>query len=317
MVLDAKLHEATAKAVTQVAGWGATFINMLPSLVVAVIVVILFVALSFLVERMVHRATWKLSGHRHIGRIMGKMSLLATIAAGLILAMDILNLDRAVASMLAGLGIVGLAVGLGAKDIFANFASGLVLHFVHPFRIGDLVKFGEIRGYVENLQLRSTIIRTTQGQRVTLPNSTVMGNAIINYTISGARRVDLDWSVSQVEDLPKAEKLAIQAVESLEMPLRNPSRPVELFYEKVGDYTIDFKIRFWTEPEQQTYLRARSEAIKAIKQVYAENGVGMPSPIRAIDFGVAGGTSLREELEGINLRVSLPEPESRREEEGS
>jgi small conductance mechanosensitive channel len=303
MVLDAKLHEATTKAVSRVAGWSEAFINMLPSLVVAVIVVILFVALSFFVERMVRRATWKLSGHRHIGRILGRMSLLATIAAGLILAMDILNLDRAVASMLAGIGIVGLAVGLGAKDIFANFVSGLVMHFVHPFRIGDLVKFGEIRGYVENLQLRSTIIRTTQGQRVTLPNSTVMGNPITNFTVTEIRRVDLKMGVSYADDLDEAEALAVAAVEGVE--LRKTEHPVELFYEEVGTSSINLVIRFWTPPEQKLYLKARSDAIKAITRTYKDHGITMPFQIISLEFEPAGGESLVDHLKNLELPLLI------------
>jgi small conductance mechanosensitive channel len=117
--------------------------------------------------------------------------------------------------------------------------------------------------------------------------------------------VDLDWSLTQVEDLQRAEELAIEAVEGLE--LRNPDRPVELFYEKVGDYTIDFKIRFWTEPEQKTFLKARSDAIKAIKLTFEKHGIPMPSPVRVLDFGIVGGVSLREQLEGLGLPLALPE----------
>ena len=90
------------------------------------------------------------------------------------------------------------------------------------------------------------------------------------------------------------------------MEWRIPDRPVELFYEKVGDYTIDFVIRFWTDPEQKVYLKARSEAIKAIKTIYEEHGIPMPSPVRVLDFGIVGGTSLREQLEGVKLSLSGP-----------
>ena len=232
------------------------------------------------------------------------MTRLAVITVGIILALDVLNLDRAVASLLAGVGILGIAFGFASQDIAANFMSGILLHFVHPFRIDDFIKSGEFLGHVEAIDMRSTQIRNQQGQRITIPNKNILGNPIINYTISGERRVDLPWSLTQVEDLPKAEELAIKAVEALEW--RIPDRPVELFYEKVGDYTIDFEIRFWTDPEQKVWLKARSEAIKAIKRTFEEHGIPMPSPVRVLDFGIVGGTSLREQLAGVKLALSVP-----------
>ncbi len=206
--------------------------------------------------------------------------------------------------MLAGVGILGIAFGFASQDIAANFMSGILLHFIHPFRIDDFIKSGEFLGHVEAIDMRSTKIRNQQGQRITIPNKNILGNPIINYTISGERRVDLPWSLTQVEDLPKAEELAVKAVEALEW--RIPDHPVELFYEKVGDYTIDFEIRFWTDPEQKVYLKARSEAIKAIKQTFEEHGIPMPSPVRVLDFGIVGGTSLREQLQGVALSLSGP-----------
>ena len=97
-----------------------------------------------------------------------------------------------------------------------------------------------------------------------IPNHKIMENELTNYTITGERRVDLKCGISQDADLEKAEDVAIKAVESLKT--RNPERDVELFYEEFGESSIIFTIRFWTDPDQKTYLTARSQAIKAIKQ---------------------------------------------------
>ena len=75
--------------------------------------------------------------------------------------------------------------------------------------------------------------------------------------------------------MPKAEGLVVEALEALER--RVPDTPVELFYEKIGDFTIDFEIRFWTTPEEKVYLMARSEAIKAIKRTFEEHANPMPA----------------------------------------
>jgi small conductance mechanosensitive channel len=187
----------------------------------------------------------------------------SVVATGVLLALDALSLDRAVASMLAGIGIAGLALGLAAKDTGGDYLAGLLIHFTHPYRTGHLIQVGNFMGCVDILELRATKIRTQQGQSVIIPNRKIMENGITNYSITGERRVDLKCRVSYGADLQKAEDLAIKAVESLEE--RNPERAVELLYEEFGESSINFTLRFWIDPDQKTYLTARSQAIKAIK----------------------------------------------------
>jgi small conductance mechanosensitive channel len=298
------LEKALGQLINKLNGWGTLTIKMLPNLVVAVIILVIIARVSRPLAKLVARAVLRVSGYRHIARLSATMTRLVVITVGIILALDVLNLDRAVASLLAGVGIIGIAFGFASQDIASNFMSGILLHFIHPFRLNDLIKSGEFFGHVEAIDMRSTRLRNQQGQKITIPNKNILGTPLINYTISGERRVDLPWSLTQVEDLPKAEALAVQAVEALEW--RIPDRPVEFFYEKVGDYTIDFEIRFWTDPEQKVYLTARSEAIKAIKRTFEEHGIPMPSPVRVLDFGIVGGTSLREQLKGVELSLSVP-----------
>ena len=298
------LGKALTQLINKLDSWAILTVKMLPNIVVALIVLVIIIKMSRLIAKLMARAVMRFSGYRHIARLTATMTRLAVLTVGVILALDVLNLDRAVASLLAGVGILGIAFGFASKDIVSNFMSGILLHFIHPFRIDDFIKSGEFLGHVEAVDMRSTKIRNQQGQRITIPNKNILGNPIINYTVSGERRVDLPWSLTQVEDLPKAEELAIMAVEAMEW--RIPDRPVELFYEKVGEYTIDFEIRFWTDPEQKFYLKARSEAIKAIKTTFEEHGIPMPSPVRVLDFGIVGGTSLREQLAGVELSLSVP-----------
>ncbi len=306
------LEKALTQVVNKLNGWVIATFKMLPNLVVAIMVIVLFWILARITQRFSERAIRRVSRHTHVARLLATITRLAVIAIGLILALNVMNLDKAVASLLAGVGILGIAFGFASKDIAANFMAGILLHLVHPFRIGDFVRSGDFLGYIESLDLRFTIMRNQQGQRITIPNQEILGKPIVNFTITGIRRVDLNWSLTQVEDLQKAEELALKAVESLE--LRNPDRPVELFYEKVGDYTIDYQIRFWTEPDQKTWLKARSEAIKAIKLIYEEHGIPMPSPVRVLDFGIVGGTSLRKQLEGLQLPC-VPSPARSEEQE--
>jgi small conductance mechanosensitive channel len=303
MEANLNMGQAVGLLLKRLNDWATVIIKMLPNLVVAIFVLVIIAKLRHSIARLVERAVFKVSGHRHIARLMAALTRLAVIATGVILALDVLNLDRAVASLLAGVGILGIAFGFASQDIAANFMAGVLLHFVHPFRMGDLIKSGEFLGYVEAMDMRSTRVRNQQGQIITIPNKILLGNAIINFTISGRRRVDIICGVSYADDLQLAGDLAVKAVTELE--LRNQERPVELFYEKFDNSSINFTLRFWTRPEQKIFLKARSDAIKAIRQTFKAHGITIPFQIVTLDFSLAGGEGLKEQMPGTG-RLPLP-----------
>jgi small-conductance mechanosensitive channel len=304
------LDKALGAVVDKLSGWAIATIKMLPNLVVGTILIIIFWILSAYAARLADRLILRFTGQRHIARLVARMTTLAVIALGVILALDALNLDKAVASMLAGIGIVGIALGFAGKDLFADFIAGIVLHFEHPFRLGDRIKSGDIVGFVDSIQSRATIIRGRQGERYTIPNKDILGKAITNYYITGARRVDLYIGIDYTPDLQQVEDLALEAVRALDPPLRNPDRPVEFFYEEVKDTTVIFRIRFWIDdPDQPVFLKARSEAIKAINEAFKAKVVVRPSAVVTLDFGITGGSSLRDQLEGVKFSLPMPEEE--------
>ena len=299
------LQKAATPVIDKLDKWGLSAVKMLPNLVVAVIVLVFSVLLAFVVGRLVHRMVKRISPYGHVARLIAGMSRLMVIAGGLILALSAMSMDRAVASMLAGVGIVSIAIGFASKDIAADYMAGFLIFFTHPFRTGHLIQVGNFFGYVESIEMRAIKCRTQQGQRVIIPNRKVIEGEIINYSITGVRRVDLKCSVSYEDDLQQAEDLAMEAIESL--ALRNRERPVEMFYEEFGTSSINFSIRFWIEPDQKTYLKARSEAIKVIKQTFREHGITIPFPIRTLDFGISGRPNLPEQLEGVSPALLMPE----------
>jgi small-conductance mechanosensitive channel len=295
--------------IEKLVSWSETAIRMLPNMLVAILCLILFWLFSIVMGWLVQRMVLRLSVYRHVAGLTSRLSRLVVITAGILLALDALSLDRAVASMLAGIGIVALALGFAARNTGGDYLAGFIIHFTHPYRLGHLIKSGSFMGYVDSFELRATKIRTQQGQRVIIPNHKIMESELINYTITGERRVDLKCGISQDADLEKAEKVAIKAVESLK--IRNPERAVELFYDEIAESSIDFTIRFWTDPDQIAYLTARSQAIKAIQQAFKEHEIKLASPVSILDFSAAKGGSLRDQLQGIEC---LSEPQEGKQE---
>ena len=287
--------QALQDLVDKLTGWVQTAIVSLPNLVIAVLVFVLFYFGARIASNLLGKALSKVSHNRQVNGLITTMVYVAVIIIGAMTALSILNLTGVVTSLLAGVGIIGLALGFAFQDLAANFMSGILIAIRQPFEIDDVIETNDYTGTVESVSLRSTSIRSFQGQIVLIPNKDIFGNPIVNYSTTGKRRIDLSCGVAYGDDLEKARDLAIQAVRSLDY--LDTNRDVQLFYTEFGDSSINFDIRFWIDFKKQVdYLRAQSDAIMKIKRSFDNNGITIPFPIRTLDFGVVGGEKLAEAL---------------------
>ena len=278
--------------------WLETFITMLPNLLAAALTVVAFWLLAKLVQRGLSSLIGKALDNPQVTRLCATIGYVATLAAGVFVALGLVGLDKTVTSLLAGVGIIGLALGFAFQDLAANFMAGILIAFRRPFKLGQVIETNDFMGVVDSLTLRSTRVRTFQGQIVYLPNKDVFGNALVNYSETGKRRIDLAVGVAYGDDLEKAKRVAVEAVKAVSA--RSQDRDVELFYEEFGGSSINFKLRYWIDFEKQTdYLAARSEGIERVKRAFDENDITIPFPIRTLDFGVVGGEKISEALPGL------------------
>ena len=289
MNINASLNDLLDK----IAGWIDGFVLLLPNLLVAVLVAIAFGLVARVVRGLVRRALGGVSQHTEVNNLLATVASLIVLTTGIFVALGIIGLDKTVTSLLAGVGIIGLALGFAFQNIASNFVSGILLLTRRPFASNDVIKTNDFMGTVLDIDLRATIIRTFEGQLVTIPNSLVLENPIVNFTASGQRRIDLPVGVSYGDDLAKVKRIAIEAVETIEY--RDTSRPVELFYEGFGDSSINFTLRFWIDfKTQPDFLLARSDAVMKIKAAFDANEITIPFPIRTLDFAKVGGETLGE-----------------------
>lgn len=290
------INEAYNLVTDKLETWIDTLIQMLPNLAVALIVLIVFYVIGKLIRNAIGRLLERVTDNKTIVNLLETIVGVLIIGVGVFIALSILQLDGAVTSLLAGAGIIGLALGFAFQDIASNFISGIILSIRHPFGIGDIIETNDFYGTVEKLNLRNTILRTPQGQIVYIPNKSVFENPLENYTKTGERRIDLSCGVSYGDDLEKAKKVAIQAVQSLNN--YNADKEIEFYYEEFGGSSINFIIRFWVHFEKNPhYWSARSDAIIAITKHFDENDIMIPFPIRTLDFGIRGGEKLNAMLQ--------------------
>lgn len=290
-----EFNDAYDIVIGKVEEWIKSFFEMLPNFVVALFVLILFYVLGKFARRLVGNLLSKITNNKTITSLLETIIGISIVGIGVFIALSVMQLDGAVTSLLAGAGIIGLALGFAFQDIASNFISGVILSIRHPFGIGDIIETNEFYGTVQKLNLRNTIIRTVTGQIVYVPNKRVFENPLQNFTTTGLRRIDLSCGISYGDDLENVRKITTKAVQNVENVL--DENGIEFYYDEFGDSSINFKVRFWvrfrTNPE---FWSARSEAIIAIKKAFDENDIMIPFPIRTLDFGIRGGEKLNSML---------------------
>jgi len=288
-----KLDDLLAKLLRTLSHWLEAVVVLAPSLLVAVLLVTAAVFASRTAQRLVRRLMLKLTDNVPVSELLAVMARVALVALALFFALGVLDLDKTVTSLLAGVGVVGLALGFAFQDIAANFMSGLILAFRGPFVVGDLVELAGHRGRIKHISLRASELETLDGLTVLVPNKEVFQSAIINYTRTPDRRMDLPVGTAYCDDMEKVRGVVLAAVRGV--PNRNEQREPELFFESFGDSSINFVLRIWlTRSDEPSYLSARSEAMIAIKKAFDREKLTIPFPIRTLDFGAnfVGGVRL-------------------------
>ena len=280
------IKELTSTISKKLVHWFEAAVDMLPNAVVAFATIIFFWFLAKLAQALTAKAFAKINSNKAARQFVAIFVRLSVIFCGLLIALSVMDLNRALASVLAGAGVVGLALGFAFQDLASNLISGvgLALHHDWPFKIGDLVETNGELGEVRNISLRTTTIQTVDGKLVVLPNKQIFQDKLINLTLSGKRRVDIECGVSYRSDLERVKEVTLAAIEQI--PSRDPSSESQVFFKEFSDSSINFVARFWINYAQQAdYFAARDQAIIRIKKAFDENDIVIPFPIRTLEWG--------------------------------
>lgn len=288
---ELNLNKAYELVYNKVEGWLETLITMLPNIFVAIIVLLVFILIAKGVKKLSAQLTKKVSSNTALNKLIATVLYVLIVGIGIFTALSLLHLDRALTSLLTGAGIVGLALSFAFQDSASNFISGIFLAIRKPLNVGDIIESQGVIGTVAEMSLRNTMVESFQGQYIYIPNKEVYQNKLINYTQPKERRVDIEVGVSYGDNLKLVQEKAVEAIKKLEFVVRKEE--VSFVFEEFGSSSINGKLMFWINyPGQKSYLKARSEALKTIKQTFDENDIMIPFPIRTLDFGIKGGQPL-------------------------
>ncbi len=280
--------------------WYESIVTAIPNIVMAVLVMTLFIMLAKVFRSLLQKALRKTHYNLAVTNLMLTLSHITVILFGCFISLEILNLEKTVTSLLAGAGVLGLALGFAFQEIASNFVAGTFIAFRKPYQLGDIVKINDYQGEISKIQMRTTSITTFDGLEVIIPNKTMFTETFTNYTTTPKRRVDLAVGVSYGDDLQKVEDITKSALESVDNRIKD--KEIEFFYDAFDSSSINFVARVWIHyPGNQSYLIARHEMIKKIKSAFDENNITIPFPIRTMDFGIKGGLPLDKSLDELNI----------------
>ena len=276
------LNQALRLVYLRLQGWTKTSIAHLPDLAVAILVVLVSYTLSRYVRQLIVRSLSRVSHNPALVDLTGLVAATAIKAVGIFIALGAIGLDKTVTSLLAGAGVVALAIGFAFQDLTANFISGTMIAIQRPIQVGDVVETNGFMGRVVAVKLRSVVLDNFAGQKIEIPSKDVFQKPIVNYTRTGQRRIELSAGISYLDDLDKAQEVAIEAIQSL--PFVLPDKPVNVYYKAFAGDSIQFLIWFWLDHSETNTYFAVSEAIKTLKRAFDENGILLMFPMGTYDL---------------------------------
>ena len=219
--------------------WAAAF---LPRLVAAVLILVI----GTIVARWVSRAVYDISQRTtHIDPtlrpVLASMIRYAVLILVLIVALSQVGIQTA--SLLAVVGAAGLAIGLALQGTLSNFAAGLMLLWLRPFRIGDFIEVGAIAGTVREMSLFACHLETFDGMFLFAPNSAIWNNPLKNHTRNAGRLVSIDVTVASNADIDRARDILVVMAERDTRVLKMP--PPHVFVENLTGAGLLLNLRIW------------------------------------------------------------------------
>ena len=301
--LNASFNNLTDKLMI----WADQFVLFLPNLLLAGFIMALAYFVSKTTRKYLHQLMRKLNFDYSISNLAAGIGAVLIVGLGLFGALMVLNLDKALTSLLAGAGVVGLAIGLALQDPMVNTFSGITMSMRKFYNIGDWIKTNDFEGQIKAINLRWTELKKPSGELIILPNKMIVSKPLENLSIAGCRRVDVKCGISYSDDLEIVEELTKKTIFHRFDEIESVD-DVEFFYTEFGDSSINFEVRFWVSTTSiLEYKMAASKAIKAIKKAFDKRQINIPFPIRTLDFSLSKGMPLKPSLGNTQKRTIRPQ----------
>jgi small-conductance mechanosensitive channel len=240
----------------------------------ATILITIFVARwsTVLIERRMSNRRYIDPGMRYT--ICRLVKYVIIVIGGLVTLRQAFNLDlTSIAVIFTALSV---GIGFGLQYIAADIASGFILLFERPIRIGDRITIGDDEGDVKSINLRTTVVTTNDQIAIIVPNSKLVSQRVINWSYGDPRaRIAIPIGVADDSDIQLVTDTLIEAAKGVANVLTEPQPTVQLL--KFGDYSLDFRLLVWTN-QPRRHVQIRSDINFRIAHLFREHSIRIPYP---------------------------------------
>ncbi len=206
----------------------------------------------------------------------GNLAYIALLAFVVLAALGQLGVQTT--SFIAVIGAAGLAIGLALQGSLANFAAGFLLIIFHPFKVGDLIEGAGVLGVVEKIQIFTTQLLTADNKTIIIPNAKLTADNIVNWSVKGTRRVDLEVGIGYGDDIDKARDILTAIVDEDSRILKDPAPTIAV--SALGDSSVTLVVRPWVMAGD--YWGVYFDLTEQIKKRFDAEGVTIPFPQRDV-----------------------------------
>ena len=228
--------------------------------------------LSALLQRRIAKRAYLDPGLRYT---MGRLTQYLIVAVGVLLSLKAaFSLDlTSIAVLFTALSV---GIGFGLQYLAADIASGFILLFERPVRVGDRITIGEDEGDVQSINLRTTVVATNDRISIIVPNSKLVSQRLINWSYGDPRaRISIPVSVAYGSDIELVTNTLLKAAEDVDNVLRDPEPKVQFL--KFGDWSLDFRLLVWTN-RPRIHTQIRSDINYRIEKLFREAKIEIPFP---------------------------------------
>ena len=245
----------------------------------ALLVLLLFLGLSWLVGRWDSMFS-RLTSNRFVQDMLQSGVRIALVLTGVVLALHIADATAIAGALVGTAGIVGIAIGFAFKDLVENYMASVLLSLRQPFEPNDHVDIDGFEGKVVRLTSRATVLMTLDGNHIRIPNGRVFKAVILNYSRNPWRRFDFTIGIAADADLAEAQDVGVRVLQRMPGLLEDPAPSSSVV--EVGDSSMPIRFFGWVDQEVTSFGRARSEAIRLVKEAIEAAGIELPEPIYRI-----------------------------------
>ena len=259
-----------------ITSWFTNNQAMLQDFAIKFIVALLILFIGKIIAKIIRKGVQKLLEHKNVDNTV--ISFISSLVYGLAILVAFIaaisHLGFNTSSLVAIVGAAGLAIGLALQGSLSNFASGILLISLKPFKSGDFVEVSGTAGVVEEVNIFSTQLRTGDNKTVIIPNGSITSGTITNYSRKPTRRIDLIIGVSYDADLAKTRDILTQITSNHELVLKDQA--VTIGVSELADNSVNFVVRPWVKTEN--YWPVYFELLESIKLSLDEAGIEIPYP---------------------------------------